>query len=124
MKKAFILIISIWSLAGCSSSKKTTVNKPAEKTTSSTTTTTTSTISSNVERDGSSFAKAIIIDEKSESKGVDAEYAWIKKHYSGYTINGQALKQYNNKPHDIISITTDDGKKVDLYFDISSFYGK
>ena len=78
----------------------------------------------NVIRDGSSFEKAIIITEKNESAGVHAEYEWIKNHYPGYKRGMQALSHFKQRPYDIISITTSEGKEIDIYFDISKFYGK
>lgn len=122
MKRLFILLVTMCLIASCSSSKKTT-----KTTTDNTVTTTTpppAAPTTKTERDGFSFEKAIVIKETTETKGIDAEYAWIKDHYSDYSINGQALKQHNNKPYDVINISTSEGKKIDLYFDISSFYGK
>ena len=77
-----------------------------------------------VAADGSSFEKAIFIKETGEGAGVDAEYAWIRNKYPGSKVNGQALMYHNNKPYDVIHITTADGAKTDVYFDISNFYGK
>ena len=77
-----------------------------------------------VTADGSSFEKAIFIKETNEGPGVDAEYAWIRDKYPGSKVNGQALLNHNNKPYDLIHITTADGTKTDVYFDISNFYGK
>ncbi|HZY37461.1 MAG TPA: hypothetical protein VFE53_12475 [Mucilaginibacter sp.] len=74
--------------------------------------------------DGSSFEKAIFIKETHEQPGIDAEYAWIRDKYPNSKLNGQALVNQKNKPYDIIHITTADGTKTDIYFDISNFYGK
>lgn len=74
--------------------------------------------------DGSSFENAIVINATSESKGVDAEYAWLKEHYAGYTNKGQKLSFNQKKPYDIINIELKDGTKKAVYFDISSFFGK
>jgi hypothetical protein len=70
------------------------------------------------ERDGSSFEKAI------RAASVDAEYQWLAKHYPGYRMRMQSLRMNNRKPFDVLSITTKDGKALDVYFDISSFFGK
>lgn len=74
--------------------------------------------------DGTSFEKAIFITETHESTGVDAEYAWIQSKYPGYHTRGQALVYNKNKPFDIIHITTADGTNMDVYFDISNYFGK
>jgi opacity protein-like surface antigen len=122
MKRFFVLALSICLFASCSSSKKAT--KPTTDNTATTTTPPPVATTTKTESDGFSFEKAIVINETTETKGIDAEYAWIKNHYSGYSINGQALKMNSSKPYDIINITTAEGKKLDLYFDISNFYGK
>jgi hypothetical protein len=74
--------------------------------------------------DGSSFGKAIVIDETQERPGIGDEYAWIKQHYPGAQNNGQALVYHEKKPYDVLHITTADGKTMAIYFDISKFYGK
>jgi isopentenyldiphosphate isomerase len=75
-------------------------------------------------QDGLSYETAIVINKKNESEGVDAEYKWIKAHYSNYQIKGQALNTFEKRAHDVITIELADGKKVELYFDISKFFGK
>ena len=77
-----------------------------------------------VERDGSSFDKAIIILKKTEGAGEKAEYSWIRKNYPGARTRVQSLNFVKDKPYDIIHINTTDGKEVAVYFDISNFYGK
>ena len=76
------------------------------------------------ENDGSSFEKAIVINERSELKGVGAEYAWLRQNYPGYTSKGQSLTYNKKKPYDIITIVTADGLEKVIYFDISKFFGK
>ena len=74
--------------------------------------------------DGTSYKNAIIIQEKSEKAGINAEYAWIKLKYPNSSTRGQTLNYYEKKPFDIIKIITTDGRNIDVYFDISNFYGK
>ena len=74
-------------------------------------------------QDGLSYNTAVIIKEKSEHLGIKAEYAWIKEHYPNYKFKKQALVRQNEKPYDIITITLSDGTDLDLYFDISNFFG-
>jgi len=113
----FILPLAIFLIfSSCSSSKKT--NATAGSTTSSIST------RSSGEADGSSFEKAIVIDEKSETKGVNAEYAWLKKNYPGYSFKSQSLNHKGKVPYDIITIKTADGETKNIYFDISRFFGK
>jgi hypothetical protein len=73
---------------------------------------------------GSSYEKAIVIKEKTEQSGVDAEYAWLKENYPEYRMGSQSLNFKDGKPYDILSITTNSGKSIQVYFDISNFYGK
>lgn len=73
---------------------------------------------------GLSFETAIVITETSESKGVNAEYEWIANHYTNYKVKMQALNVHNNKPYDIITITQANGEDLELYFDISNYFGK
>jgi hypothetical protein len=77
-----------------------------------------------VERDGSSFNKAVIIKETNEGDGITAEYKWLADHYPGYSSEGQGLSEYDKHPYDILHIKTTYGKKVDVYFDITSYFGK
>lgn len=73
--------------------------------------------------DGSSYEKAIVINEKNESMGVSAEYAWLRQNYPGYSSKGQVLNFHEKRPYDIITILTADGVEKMIYFDISKFYG-
>jgi hypothetical protein len=111
-KHLIILAVLILTFTGCTSSKKITG--------------TTSTDTSNVldKSDGSSFEKAIIIIEKTESKGISAEYSWLSLYYPGYKTIRQSLTYNNKTPYDVIEIVTADGSKKEVYFDISHFFGK
>ena len=80
--------------------------------------------SSSSVRDGSSYENAIVIQEKHEGPGVDAEYKWIRQHYPGSKTKSQALTNKNGKPYDILTIQTADGTEKKIYFDISNFFGK
>lgn len=75
------------------------------------------------ERDGSSYEKAIIITDTTETAGIKAEYKWLAQHYPGYKMKKQALSYHNGKPYDILYIKHK-GKKKKVYFDISNFFGK
>jgi len=75
-------------------------------------------------KEGTSYDNPVVIKEKSESTGVSAEYAWLRKRYPGCRTVNQTLTFQNKKPYDIIKIITNEGKEVSVYFDISNFYGK
>jgi hypothetical protein len=74
--------------------------------------------------DGSSFERAIVIKASDEKTGVDAEYAYIARHYPGYRRGRQGLADRKGHAFDILDFTTKEGKKHTLYFDITSFFGK
>jgi hypothetical protein len=112
MKKIVILLVLATLVFSCSTTKKT-----SEKTGDQYSTTATA------GRDGSSYEKAIIIKEKSELTGVDAEYTWLKQNYPGYKAKKQLASVNNNKHYDIITIVIGTGEEKDIYFDITNFYG-
>jgi hypothetical protein len=53
---------------------------------------------------------------------IPEEYAWVKAHYPGATVNMQALAQCAGAPADKLMVTTADGRDLTLHFDISSFF--
>ena len=112
----FSMLLATAALTSCSHSKKATSN--------SGTTISSGNPSDNAANDGSSYEKAIVIEETSETKGVSAEYAWLKKQYPGHKVISQSLSQKGGKPYDILRIETADGTKKEVYFDISNFFGK
>jgi ABC-type glycerol-3-phosphate transport system substrate-binding protein len=109
---AFALLLAL--LTACSSTKHT-------STSSNTATTITQPIAG---ADGSSFEKAIVIQETSKRTGVDAEYKWLANNYPGYKRGMQSLVTHEKKPYDILTITTTDGVEKKVYFDISNYFGK
>ncbi|MEO6522338.1 MAG: hypothetical protein ABIN91_11710 [Mucilaginibacter sp.] len=74
--------------------------------------------------DGSSFDRAIVIMETSERTGTPAEYVWLHKNYPGAKVKSQSLNYHNKKPYDILHIANAEGVALDIYFDISNFFGK
>jgi len=83
-----------------------------------------SSTTTNSKQDGLSLETAIVINEKHETTGVRAEYKWLNDHYPGYISERQALEWNDKIPYDVISIKLPDEKKLDVYFNISKFYGK
>jgi hypothetical protein len=113
MKKTLLIPLIVLAVS-CHSSKHATTS-PAGSTSQS---------SANGAQDGSSFENAVVIQEKTEGPGVDAEYKWIREHYPGSKTNSQALVFEKGKPYDILTIVTADGAKKKVYFDISNYFGK
>lgn len=74
--------------------------------------------------DGSSFEKAVVIKGATEETGVKAEYAYLREHFSGYTMGKQSLVNHEKRVYDVLDITTKDGAAKSVYFDITGFFGK
>lgn len=70
------------------------------------------------DRDGSSPEKAVIV------QSVGEEYAWMARHYPGFRPQMQALQDIEGRPYDVLTFANDRGDTCQVYFDISSFYGK
>src|SRR5262252_1468936 len=104
-----LLIVAIC-FTSCSHSRKISSSNNSSSTNNPSTTSTSGSTSSEA-RDGSSFEKAIIIKETSETKGVNAEYAWLKKNYPGYKMISQSLDYNDKKPYDVLTFETADGTK-------------
>ena len=74
--------------------------------------------------DGSTMAQAVIIaDAVGETDGVESEYIWLDQHFHGYTGDGQALLQDGKRIYDLLTIHQS-GKKYEIYFDITDYFGK
>jgi len=75
--------------------------------------------------DGTSIERAIgLPDARTTDVGIQAENAVIRYIYPGWRKTGQRLASGpDNRPYDIIEIEKD-GKQKDVYFDITSFFGK
>lgn len=70
------------------------------------------------------MGKAVVVYAKSEFAGVGAEDVWIQEHYPGARKHSQALLNAKRRAYDAIGITTNDGRELTLYFDITPFFGK
>lgn len=81
-------------------------------------------VQSSVERDGSSYDKAIIITETSSRAGIAAEYSWIRENHPGYAPQGQSLVHKDKRSFDIIKTANAKGEEKLFYFDITNFFGK
>lgn len=66
----------------------------------------------------------VVITAANTSAGIAAEYAWIKEHFPGYRREGQHLIVCDEKMVDVIETVGPDGESREIYFDISSFFGK
>jgi len=112
MKKLLYLFLLL-GLLSCSASRKTTVNNNTGKDASIA-----------VLTDGLSYQSAIVIDAKSETTGVAKEYEWLKQQYPGYKLQKQSLNYQGKKVYDVMKIKTEAGEDLEIYFDITKFFGK
>jgi hypothetical protein len=104
MKKGIWTVAVLFSMASCGTSSK-------------------KVFSDTVPADGSSFQKAILINQTSENAGVNAEYDWLGIHYSGWKMQKQTSLKYGKKSFDLLQIVNSFGAQKVIYFDISRFYG-
>ena len=116
MKNNLITTMLIAGIAlSCNSRKKAANSQPSN--------TPDNTAFSQTTADGKSFETAIVIQEKTETPGVHAEYQWIRDHYSNYKVAQQSLATHGKKSFDIITIELANSTKQEIYFDISKFFG-
>jgi hypothetical protein len=74
--------------------------------------------------DGSSCEQAVVVHARGEMAGVRAEYDWLGAKFPGYARRSQSLSHCGDKPADILEIRTADGRTVEVYFDISEYFGQ
>jgi len=79
--------------------------------------------------DGLTIDNAVIITAKSETTGIAAEYDFISSKYGVRNVEWKMLSQSTqskkNKTYDVLTIQlTKTDEKLDIYFDITNFYGK
>jgi hypothetical protein len=74
--------------------------------------------------DGSSASTAIVVEADTEDAGVNTEYLWMAHHYPNRRIVSQSLTFEGGRAYDILEIEGRDGTSEEIYFDITSFYGK
>ncbi|PJJ79633.1 hypothetical protein [Mucilaginibacter auburnensis] len=120
--KFFALIVVASLLAACSSNRNTIPESSTDTTTSAPLPKTTTAF--DAQRDGSSFERAIVINEKNETNGVQAENLQLSTLYPGYKRLSQRYEDYKGKQHEVVSITAQDGREIAVYFDVSNYFGK
>ena len=108
MKKLILFLLISIVMFSCSTSQHTSSITPIEKSIT----------------DGLTYKSAIVIKEKDEISGIGAEYSWLRQNYPSCRLKQQSLTSYKNNPYDIMTIITSDGEVLDIYFNISNFFGK
>lgn len=79
--------------------------------------------------DGSSEDQAVLIQARSSTEGVEAEYEYVKKLYGirgmDWELNIQEF--YTSEAErkiDVLKLRLENGSFAELYFDITEFFGK
>ena|SRR5438309_1628076 len=73
---------------------------------------------------GSSYATAIRVPAANERDGIRYERSYLASHYHGARFVGQRLGNHARHIYDIMTIVTAGGKQQDIYFDITSYFGR
>ncbi len=120
--KYFAFIICASMLTACSSNRTIPEGPTTDTTTAAPLPKTTTAF--DAQRDGSSFERAIVINEKTESAGIQAENTQLTTLYPGSKKISQRYEDYKGKQHEVVNITTQDGREIAVYFDVSNYFGK
>jgi uncharacterized protein YcfL len=91
MRKIVVFVIIALFFVSCTSTKNT-ISKDVDQ----------SQTAENSQQDGSSFENAIVINKTSSSEGIEAEYAYLRKHYQGYKLIMQSLQSHKSKAYDVL----------------------
>ena len=76
-------------------------------------------------QDGLTAKTAAVIVARDEKDGPPKEVAWVVQHYPGCKIQRFVTRPAKEgKVYDVFFIRTAEGKRQELYFEISSFYHK
>lgn len=78
---------------------------------------------------GQSFEDAIYINCNNTEDGIAAEYEYIENMFEeleiGYRVKRQELNHMENgKSFDVITLELIDKTEVNIYFEVSNFYGR
>ena len=71
---------------------------------------------------GASIEDAIVISDCNNTIGVEQEYIEVQKRFGNYKLIKQSLLNVEEKMYDFLELEIN-GEKVDLYFDITAFFG-
>jgi hypothetical protein len=79
--------------------------------------------------DGSSMEKAVqIIGVQNSMQGIQAEYQYLSEKFgvrgTDWQLKMQFLMEDKGKSYDMMKISLKDGRELDVFFDISEFFGK
>jgi hypothetical protein len=66
----------------------------------------------------------VVIEAPDTDTGIDAEDTWIRRHYPGHRKVRQSLVSCDETMVDLIEIEGPNGERREVFFDISSFFGR
>ena len=101
MRTKALLVLAVLGLGACASTSSTTRNAASQS-----------------GPDGLSCATRVV------APSVPWEYTWVRDHYPGSQVVMQSLGECDGAPADELHVKTADGRRISLFFDISSFFGK
>jgi hypothetical protein len=58
------------------------------------------------------------------ASSIREEYAWVAKNFPGARLVHQSLTYFEGKPFDVLTLTIEMGDELEVFFDISSFFGR
>lgn len=69
-----------------------------------------------------------IIGVQSSFQGIQAEYQYLSEKFGirgkDWNLKLQSLAHKEEKSYDVMRISLKDGREIDVFFDISEFFGK
>ncbi len=74
--------------------------------------------------DGSSVENAVVIMADTEEEGVRLENEWIFARYGEFRKTGVGLATVEHRKYDSIRVELPDHTEKEIFFDITSFFGK
>jgi hypothetical protein len=74
--------------------------------------------------DGSSIEQAVVVMADSEQAGVRRENEWIFARYGKFRKTGVGLATVEQRKFDAIRVELADHSEKEIFFDITSFFGK
>jgi hypothetical protein len=63
-----------------------------------------------------------MMDEKTETAGIQAEHRWVQANFPGWHWEMQSVVDHGGHVYDVIEISRG-GERREIYFDISNWFG-
>jgi hypothetical protein len=72
---------------------------------------------------GRAMDSAIVISADTSSEGLAAEYSVLRERFPGWGLNGQSLRGEGSRYFDVFTLSKN-GDTIEVWFDITSFFGR